>query len=98
MNVQEAEINRLKNEALESEVALAESKRDSQILREDLDDARLEQHRLEDELELKREEIESISNQLREQQKSNLESQKLAESEVLSRICFLLILYSNSTF
>jgi chromosome segregation ATPase len=62
---------------------LAESKRESQILRQDLEDARLEQHRLEDELELRREEIERMNSQIRENQKSKMESQKLAENEVL---------------
>jgi len=83
MNVQEAELVRLKNEAQENEDALAESKRESQILRRDLEDARLEQHRLEDELELRREEIERMNNQIRENQKLKMESQKLAENEVL---------------
>ena len=83
MSVQEAELLRLKNDARENQDALAESKRELQILRQDLDDARLEQHRLEDELELRREEIESINKQIRENQKSKIESQKLAENEVL---------------
>ena len=83
MNVQEAELLRLRNEARETEYALAESKRESQILKQDLEDARLEQHRLEDELELLREEIERTNNQIRENQKSKMESQKLAENEVL---------------
>lgn len=83
MNVQEAELLRLRNAARENEDALAESKRESQILRQDLEDARLEQHRLEDELELRREEIERMDNQIRENQKLKIESQKLAEIEVL---------------
>jgi hypothetical protein len=83
MNVQEAELLRLRNAARENEDALAETKRESQILRQDLEDARLEQHRLEDELELRREEIERMDNQIRENQKLKIESQKLAEIEVL---------------
>lgn len=87
MSVQEAELLRLKNEARENQDALSESKRELQILRQDLDDARLEQHRLEDELELRREEIESMNKQIRENQKSKIESQKLAENEVLRVLC-----------
>lgn len=83
MNVQEAELLRLRNAARENEDALAERKRESQILRQDLEDARLEQHRLEDELELRREEVERMDNQIRENQKLKIESQKLTEIEVL---------------
>ena len=83
-DAQEAELLRLRNETREYEVALAESKRESQVLRQDVEDARLEQHRLEDELELRREEIERMNSQIRENQKMKMENQKLAENEVLS--------------
>ena len=72
---------RLKDEVESKEVALDEAKRESQNLQRDLEDARSEQIRLEDELELRREESEQISNQIRELQKTNLDSQKLAENE-----------------
>lgn len=81
-DIQEAEIIRLQNEARENDIGLAETKRESQSLRQDLEEARSEQHRLEDELELRREEIERLSNQVRENQKLRMESEKLAESEV----------------
>ena len=73
---------RLKDEVESREVALEEARSVSQILKRDLEDARLEQTRLEEELELRKEEIEQINNQFRELQKANLDSQKLAENEV----------------
>jgi chromosome segregation ATPase len=82
VNAQEAELFRLRAEVQETESALAESIQEVQILRQDLEDAKVEQHRLEDELELQREELETMHNQIRESHKSKSELRKLAESEV----------------
>jgi predicted nucleic acid-binding Zn-ribbon protein len=95
--VQEAEILRLTAQAHENESALEEARKQSISLRQDLEDARLEQHRLEDQLELRQEEIEQLNAQIRESQKSKLGAEKLAESEVpLSFFCKMLIVSSNS--
>ena len=95
--MQEAEILRLTGQAHENEVALEEARKESISLRQDLEDARLEQHRLEDQLELRQEEIEQLNAQIRESQKSKLDAEKLAESEVpLSIFCQTLIVSSNS--
>jgi predicted nucleic acid-binding Zn-ribbon protein len=76
---------------------LEEARKESMSLRQDLEDARLEQHRLEDQLELRQEEIEQLNAQIRESQKSKLDAEKLAESEVpLSAFCKTLIVPSNS--
>ena len=82
MNTQEAEIVRLSAQVHESEAALEEARKESISLRQDLEDARLEQHRLEDQLGLRQEEIERLMARIRESQKSKLDAQKLAESEV----------------
>lgn len=78
----------MRTEVQETDAALAESIREVQILRQDLEDARVEQHRLEDELELRREELEMMHNQVRESHKSKLELQKLVEGEVLCSHCY----------
>jgi predicted nucleic acid-binding Zn-ribbon protein len=97
--VQEAEILRLTAQAHENEVTFEEARKESISLRQDLEDARLEQHRLEDQLELRQEEIEQLNAQIRESQKSKLDAEKLAESEVpLSIFCKTLILSSNSAY
>jgi predicted nucleic acid-binding Zn-ribbon protein len=95
--VQEAEILRLTAQAHENEIASEEARKELISLRQDLEDARLEQHRLEDQLELRQEEIEQLNAQIRESQKSKLDAEKLAESEVpLSIVCKTLIASSNS--
>jgi hypothetical protein len=87
VNAQEAELFRLRAEVQETDAALADSIQEVQILRQDLEDARVEQHRLEDELQLRREELETMHNQIRESYRSKLELQKLAEGEVLCSHC-----------
>ena len=86
--MQEAELVRLTAQTHEKEVTLEEARKESISLRQDLDDARLELHRLEDQLELRQEEIEQLSAQIRESQKSKLDVEKLAESEVLLFLIF----------
>jgi hypothetical protein len=77
-----SETARLNNLAEEYELAIADSKSETKGLRKDLEDARQEQHRLEDEFELQRQELDRLNQQLRESQRSILESQKLAQDEV----------------
>jgi len=97
--VQEAELVRLTTQAQENEVAMEEARKESISLRQDLDDARLELHRLEDQLELRQEEIECLSAQIRESQKSKLDVEKLAESEVLLSVFFKKLMgFSNSAY
>jgi hypothetical protein len=79
---QSTEISRLKNLTEEYEIAVADSKREAQSLRKDLEEARAEQHRLEDELELQQHEVNRMNQQMREIQRSIIESQKLAQNEV----------------
>lgn len=86
--MQEAELVRLTAQTQENEVTLEEARKESISLRQDLDDARLELHRLEDQLELRQEEIEKLNAQIRESQKSKLDAEKLAESEVLLFLIF----------
>lgn len=86
--MQEAELVRLTAQTQENEVTMEEARKESISLRQDLDDARLELHRLEDQLELRQEEIEKLNAQIRESQKSKLDAEKLAESEVLLFLIF----------
>lgn len=86
--MQEAELVRLTAQTQENEVTMEEARKESISLRQDLDDARLELHRLEDQLELRQEEIERLSAQIQESQKSKLDAEKLAESEVLLFLIF----------
>jgi predicted nucleic acid-binding Zn-ribbon protein len=79
---QSTEISRLKNLTEEYEIAVADSKREAQSLRKDLEEALAEQHRLEDELELQQHEVNRMNQQMREIQRSIIESQKLAQNEV----------------
>ena len=64
-----------------------ESKQELQSVKRDLEDALLEQHRLEDELELRRQEIEQKDIEIRESAKLKLESEKLANNEVCGIFC-----------
>ena len=91
VNAAEGENLRLRHQVEEYEVALAESRRESQSLRRDLEEAKLEQNRLEDELELRSQEIERMGVQIQESEKSRLESQKLAENEVFHDLSIILI-------
>jgi hypothetical protein len=74
---------RLKDEVEAKEIALEEARSGSQILKGDLEDARLEQTRLEDELALRREEIGRMNVQFRALQKADFDKQKLVENEVI---------------
>lgn len=80
----ETEITRLNNELEEYRVSLSESKEEGLSLRQALEAARVEYQRLEDELELLKQEKELMIEQIRGVNKSSLESQKLTESEVRS--------------
>jgi len=67
----------------ESKITESEHRREIQNVKENLEEATSENHRLEDELEIRLQEITDLRDQLREQQKSNLEYLQLAENEVL---------------
>jgi predicted nucleic acid-binding Zn-ribbon protein len=64
------------------EAAAIESKGQLESLRKDLSDAFSEQHRLEDQLELRQQELDRMEEEVRNGQRMIIESQKLAESEV----------------
>jgi hypothetical protein len=83
VKAQQEAILRLKDELESKEVELEETKNVTQVLERDLEDARLDQTRLEDELELRKEEIRNTNIQNRDQQKANLDLLKLMESEVV---------------
>lgn len=66
----------------ELQITESEHKRETQNLKEKLEDAMSENHRLEDELELRLQDIAELRDRLREQQKSKVEYLELAENEV----------------
>jgi predicted nucleic acid-binding Zn-ribbon protein len=76
------ELTRLRSVLEDSEASGLESSREAQSLRQDLEEAQIERHRLEDELELGQQEIERMRDQVKDYQRAKLESQNLAESEV----------------
>lgn len=67
----------------ESKITESEHRREIQNIKENLEEATSENHRLEDELGIRLQEITDLRDQLREQHKSNLEYLQLAENEVL---------------
>lgn len=97
LNVREAEILRLQAESRQYEFSIAESNRESESLRQDLEDALLEQHRLEDELELRRQEIEQKDIRIRESAKYQHDLEKLAESEVCVLLTSRLTIVAGAT-
>src|SRR5579862_9828004 len=82
MAARDTEIEELKTQLREREISAAESIRETEALKHDLEDARSGQHRLEDEIAILQHEIEQLNYQIRENEKSRVESQILAESEV----------------
>jgi len=56
---------------------------EAQALKHELDVARSEQHRLEDEIAILQEEIEALHGRVKDHEKSRVDSQVLAESEVV---------------
>ena len=76
------EISHLKNVIQDYEGTLGAVKRESEGLRQMLEEARAQNHLLEDELEIRSQEIGRGLNQIREIERTKLELQKLAENEV----------------
>lgn len=72
----------MKTQLREREITAAESISEILTLKRDLEDARSEQHRLDDEVSILQNEIERLKDQIRDNDKSRFESQMLAEGEV----------------
>jgi predicted nucleic acid-binding Zn-ribbon protein len=72
----------LKSKLRERESSVADSIQETQALKHDLEVARSEQHRLEDEIAILQEEFESLQGRVKDHEKSRIDSQILAESEV----------------
>jgi hypothetical protein len=66
----------------ESKLAEADNKQETQVLKEQIAGMASENHRLEDELEIRLQEISELRDELREFQKSKVEYLQLAENEV----------------
>lgn len=79
---QELELSKLRSILQESQLAEAENKQESQVLKEKIAEMTSENHRLEDELEIRLQEISELRDELREYQKSKVEYLQLAENEV----------------
>ena len=89
--MQVEELSRLRLAVRDYELFRQQHEMEVQSLKQDLRDARVEQQHIEDELELKRQEIDALTGRLQEAQKSGIHFQKLAENEVYSLADFVLI-------
>jgi predicted nucleic acid-binding Zn-ribbon protein len=77
----------LKSKLRERESSVADSTQQAQALKHDLEVARSEQHRLEDEIVILQEELEALQGRVKDHEKSKVDSQILAESEVIPTKC-----------
>jgi predicted nuclease with TOPRIM domain len=82
LKTQELELFKLRSILQELESADAENKQETQVLKEKIAEMTSENHRLEDELEIRLQEISELRDELRELQKSKVEYLQLTENEV----------------